>query len=101
MNPTIPTIDDVRNAAETIYQHLSPAPLIRSPRLEKELGLPESRRVWIKDYGWTPVGSFKLLGALNWMAANLEAAGDRYILRTVGNDLGLSEHPAGREEQGN
>jgi threonine dehydratase len=79
MNPTIPTIDDVRNAAETIYQHLSPAPLIRSHRLEKELGLPESRRVWIKDYGWTPVGSFKLLGALNWMAANLEEAGDRPI----------------------
>ena len=57
MNPTIPTIDDVHKAADIIYQHLSPAPLIRSHRLEKELGLPESRRVWIKDYGWTPVGS--------------------------------------------
>lgn len=28
------------------------------------------RRVWIKDYGWTPVGSFKVMGALNWMFQN-------------------------------
>ena len=75
----IPTIADVKIAADIIYQHISPAPLIRSYRLEKELGLPESRRVWIKDYGATPVGSFKLLGALNWMAHNLEIAEERPI----------------------
>ena len=33
----------------------------------------------MKDYGWTPVGSFKALGALNWVANNLEALGDRPI----------------------
>ena len=54
----IPTIDDVRQAANVMTQHLSPAPLVRSHALEKELGLPEHRRVWLKDYGWTPVGSF-------------------------------------------
>jgi threonine dehydratase len=75
----IPTIADVKIAADIIYQHISPAPLIRSYRLEKELGLPESRQVWIKDYGATPVGSFKLLGALNWMAHHLEIAGERPI----------------------
>ena len=62
-----------------IRQHLSPAPLIRSYALEKELGLGAGRRVWLKDYGWTPVGSFKLLGALNWMANNLERIGDRPV----------------------
>ena len=73
------TTDDIRRAERVIHQHVSPAPLIRSYRLEKELGFPSSRRVWLKDYGWTPVGSFKLLGALNWMAGNLEKIGDRPV----------------------
>src|SRR5689334_18597494 len=64
----IPTIDDVRAAERVIREHLSPAPLIRSYELERELGLPSSRRIWLKDYGWTPSGSFKLYGGLNWMA---------------------------------
>ena len=76
----IPTIDDVRLAANIIAQHLSPAPLIRSHALEKELGLPEHRHVWLKDYGWTPVGSFKLLGALNWMDHHQERIGDRAVV---------------------
>lgn len=75
----IPTIDDVREAEKVIRKHVSPAPLIRSYALELQLALPESRRVWLKDYGWTPVGSFKLLGALNWMANNLERIGDRPV----------------------
>ena len=76
----IPTIDDVCAAEAAVRPHVSPAPLIRSYPLEKELGLPEGRRVWIKDYGWTPVGSFKLLGALNWVANNLERIGSRTIV---------------------
>ncbi len=75
----IATIQDVRKAEGVIRQHVSAAPLIRSYRLEKELGLPETRRVWIKDYGWTPVGSFKLLGALNWMSNNLANIGERPV----------------------
>lgn len=80
MSIKIATIDDVRQAASVIHQHVSPAPLIRSYRLERELGLPPSRRAWIKDYGWTPVGSYKLLGALNWMANNLQAIGERTVV---------------------
>ncbi len=73
------TLEDVRAAQVVIEQHLSPAPLIRSYALEKQLGLPPGRRAWIKDYGWTPVGSFKLLGALNWMAGNKERIGNRPV----------------------
>ena len=62
MTNPITTIDDVRNAETVIREHISPAPLIRSYELEKVLGLPRHRRVWLKDYGWTPVGSFKLTG---------------------------------------
>jgi threonine dehydratase len=73
------TIRDVQQAQAVIAEHISAAPLIRSYVLEKELGLPASRRVWLKDFGWTPVGSFKLLGALNWMAGNLGRIGDRPV----------------------
>jgi threonine dehydratase len=79
MAVTLATMLDVRDAERVIHQHVSPAPLIRSYPLEKELGFPRSRRVWLKDYGWTPVGSFKLLGALNWMAKNLERIGQRPV----------------------
>src|SRR5262245_49841700 len=73
------TIDDVRAAARVIRKHLSPSPLVRSYALERELGLAPGRRAWIKDYGWTPSGSFKLLGGLNWMANNLARLGDRPV----------------------
>ena len=79
MTVEIATILDVRAAETAIREHVSPAPLIRSWPLERELGLPSHRRVWLKDYGWTPVGSFKLLGALNWVAQNLERIGDHPI----------------------
>ncbi len=79
MSVTIANIDDVRRAAKVIRQHLDPAPLIRSHALERALGLPPSRRVWIKDYGWTPVGSFKLLGALNWMDHHAEEIAERPV----------------------
>jgi threonine dehydratase len=73
------TIDDIRAAEDVIREHVFPAPLIRSHELERELALPPNRRVWLKDYGWTPSGSFKLLGALNWMANNLGRIGDRPV----------------------
>ena len=79
MTVGIATISDVRRAESVIREHVSPAPLIRSYRLEQELGFPSHRRIWLKDYGWTPVGSFKLLGALNWMSNNLARIGDRPV----------------------
>jgi threonine dehydratase len=79
MTVRIATIDDVRAAEAAVRPHVAPAPLIRSYELERELKLPEGRRVWLKDYGWTPVGSFKLLGALNWMANNRERIGSKPV----------------------
>jgi threonine dehydratase len=79
MSVRIATIDNVRAAERVIREQTSPAPLIRSHDLERELGLPADRRVWLKDYGWTPSGSFKLLGALSWMASNLARIGDRPV----------------------
>lgn len=79
MTIRIATMVDVCEAQRVVHEHVSPAPLLRSYALEKELGLPPSRRVWLKDYGWTPVGSFKLLGALNWMSRNQDRIGDRPV----------------------
>ncbi len=75
----IPTIDDIRAAQPILRQHFSPAPLIRSFELERALSLPPTRRVWLKDYGWTPVGSFKLMGALYWMDQRRDSIGDRPV----------------------
>lgn len=80
MSVRIVTIEDVHSAEQVIRQHLSAVPLIRSYALERELGLPASRRVWLSDYGWTPSGSFKLFGGLNWMANNLERIGTRPVV---------------------
>ena len=79
MTLEIASIRNVLAANAVVQRHLSPAPLIRSYCLERELGLKQGRRVWLKDYGWTPVGSFKVLGALNWMEAHAELIGARPV----------------------
>ena len=73
------TVHDVRDAEPLIRRHVSPSPLVRSYGLEKRLGLPAQRRVWLKDYGWTPTGSFKVMGALNWVHRNQNSIGDRAV----------------------
>ena len=79
MSVRIATIEDIRAAEHLIREHVFPPPLIRSYALERELELPAARRVWLKDFGWTASGSFKLFGALNWMANNLERIGSRPV----------------------
>tara|TARA_R110002049_G_scaffold4601_5_gene32797 strand:+ start:1104122 stop:1105156 length:1035 start_codon:yes stop_codon:yes gene_type:complete len=76
---TLATVQDVRAAEPRIREYLSPAPLIRSYALEQELGLAPGRCVWLKDYGWTPTGSFKVMGALNWVHQNRDRIGDRAV----------------------
>jgi len=73
------TIADLHAAETAVRPHVSAAPLIRSYALERELKLSAERRVWLKDYGWTPSGSFKLLGGLNWMANNVQRIGTRPV----------------------
>ncbi len=72
MNELKINMQHVLEAEQRILPHVPAPNLIRSWRLERELQLPEHRRIWLVDYGWTPSGSFKLFGACNWMAAHLE-----------------------------
>lgn len=74
------SISDVEAAQPVIRCHFSPAPLVRSYALERALELSPDRRVWLKDYGWTPVGSFKLMGALYWMHCHAERIGNSPVV---------------------
>lgn len=80
MSQPVCTFEDVVSAGDIVHQYLTPVPLMRSIPLEYALDLNKERRVWIKDYGWTPVGSFKVYGALNWVFQNRERIGDAAIV---------------------
>lgn len=75
----VPTMADILRAEPVVHAQVDAPPLIRSLALEKALGLAPARRVWLKDFGWTASGSFKLFGAVNWMAANLDRIGTRPV----------------------
>jgi len=80
MNLTeVATIRDVRYAEPIVHRYVTPSPLIRSYALENHLRLTSHRQVWIKDYGWSPVGSFKVMGALAWMDRHAEEIGNRPV----------------------
>jgi threonine dehydratase len=73
------TIQQIHQAQQILSEHMTPAPLVRSYALERALELHGDRRVWIKDYGWTPVGSFKLMGALYWMSQHAQGLNGRPV----------------------
>ncbi|MFM1800930.1 MAG: L-threonine dehydratase catabolic TdcB, partial [Planctomycetota bacterium] len=97
MSIRIATIDDGFKAREVIRQHICPAPLFRSYALENALGLNKDRRVWIKDYGWTPVGSYKLMGALYWTHQHDEEIGSRPIAAHSSGNFASGISFAGRQ----
>ncbi len=80
MNISIATIEDVRKAVNVVREYVAPVPMYRSYALEKRLGIGSSRQVWLKDYGWTPSGSFKVYGALNWLHCNRKRIGNRAVI---------------------
>jgi len=57
-------------------------PLVRSPRLESETGIPE---VWLKVEGMNPTGSFKDRGMVVAVAKALEEGASSVICASTGN----------------
>jgi threonine dehydratase len=55
MAPTLPTIDEVKKAAEIVHQLMQPTPQYCWPLLCERLGT----EVWVKHENQTPTGSFK------------------------------------------
>ena len=58
--PRLPTIDEIDAAATIVYRTMPPTPQYRWPLLEERAGCA----VWVKHENHTPIGSFKLRGAL-------------------------------------
>ncbi len=61
----LPSLDQIREAQKLIYQHMLPTPQYSWPLINERLGT----EAWIKHENHTPVGAFKLRGALvyaNW-----------------------------------
>jgi threonine dehydratase len=55
MGPTLPTIDEVKHAAESVYRVMRPTPQYCWPLLCERVGT----EVWMKHENQTPTGSFK------------------------------------------
>jgi threonine dehydratase len=80
---TLPSLDQIRDAQKLVYQHMPPTPQYSWPLISERLGF----EAWIKHENHTPVGAFKLRGALVYAAwlkqAQPELAG--IIAATRGN----------------
>jgi len=57
----VPTIEDVRAAAERIRPHLPRTPLFNYPALDEQVGV----ELWVKHENHQPVGAFKVRGGVN------------------------------------
>lgn len=59
----LPTLAQIREAQSVIYRHMPPTPQYSWPLLNERLGTD----AWIKHENHTPVGAFKLRGALVYL----------------------------------
>lgn len=80
---SLPALDEVRTASETVYRLMQPTPQYRWPLLCERLGT----EVWVKHENHTPIGAFKARTAIVY-AENLlkrEPATRGLIAATRGN----------------
>ena len=66
MSTELPNLDQIEQAARTIYNYLSPTPQINWPLLDQLCG----SEVWLKHENHLPTGSFKVRGGL-WYVSKL------------------------------
>src|SRR6266404_4507557 len=57
---SLPTLDEVRAAAELVYRLMLPTPQYRWPLLCEAVGT----EVWVKHENHTPIGAFKVRGGV-------------------------------------
>jgi threonine dehydratase len=60
---TLPTLAQIEDAQAIVYRHMPPTPQYTWPLINQRAGT----EVWIKHENHTPVGAFKLRGALVYM----------------------------------
>jgi threonine dehydratase len=59
----LPSLAEIREAQTVVYRHMQPTPQYSWPLVNQRLGI----EAWIKHENHTPVGAFKLRGALVYM----------------------------------
>src|ERR1700730_2131306 len=59
----LPSLAQIRDAQAVVYRHMPPTPQYTWPLINEHLGT----EAWIKHENHTPVGAFKLRGALVYM----------------------------------
>jgi len=59
----LPSLAEIREAQTVVYRHMQPTPQFSWPLVNQRLGI----EAWIKHENHTPVGAFKLRGALVYM----------------------------------
>ncbi len=65
----LPSLDEIRAAQRVVYWHMPPTPQYTWPLLNQRLGT----EAWVKHENHTPVGAFKIRGALLYVKAIQEA----------------------------
>ena len=80
---SLPTLDEVRAAAEVVYRLMTPTPQYRWPLLCERLGT----EVWVKHENHTPIGAFKARTAIVYTEKLLQHEPDTrgLIAATRGN----------------
>lgn len=65
----LPSLAQIRDAQTVVYRHMPPTPQYTWPLINQRLSNGEHLRteVWVKHENHTPVGAFKLRGALVYM----------------------------------
>jgi threonine dehydratase len=91
-DPTLPTIDDVRRAAQRIAGHAVRTPLISNPFLDERVG----GRVLLKCENLQRTGSFKFRGAYNAGAALTRQTRKRGLVAVSSGNHGQAVAEAAR-----
>ncbi len=80
---TLPTIDEIKEAQQLVYQIMPPTPQYAWPLLRERLGT----EVWVKHENHTPIGAFKARTAVVYVAQLLRNSGDpsELVTATRGN----------------
>ena len=84
---SLPTLDEVRAAAETVYRLMPPTPQYRWALLCERLGT----EVWVKHENHTPIGAFKARTAIVYAEKLLQRApGTRGLIAATRGNHGQS-----------
>jgi threonine dehydratase len=84
---TLPSLDQIREAQEVLYRYMPPTPQYSWPLINQRM----DAEVWVKHENHTPVGAFKIRGALLYM---------EWLKRTQPNLRGVVAATRGNHGQG-